>query len=143
MGTRSDFYIESGDQLEWLGSQAWDGYPSGIDNEVLVAANQEGYRSAVARFLASSESGSMPSDGWPWPWDTSGTTDYAYVFRAEKVWASCFGGPYFDPLVEQKDGEDQGDPLCNPDGPRPTFPDMSVLKRRSVFGKHSGVIVLG
>ncbi|MFH1835312.1 MAG: hypothetical protein ABH851_03885 [Methanobacteriota archaeon] len=26
-----------------------------------------------------------PEQGWPWPWEDSGTTDYAYAFEAGKV----------------------------------------------------------
>ena len=30
MGTRADLYIGRGTDAEWIGSVAWDGYPSGL-----------------------------------------------------------------------------------------------------------------
>lgn len=42
MGTRADFYVGRGESAEWLGSIAWDGYPSGIDyQDVLRPADEE------------------------------------------------------------------------------------------------------
>ena len=136
MGTRADFYVGRGEQAEWIGSIAWDGYPSGIDAQVLGCTGEAAFRHAVSAFLAARTDKTLPADGWPWPWETSHTTDYAYAFDADKVWACCFGGTWFDPTVEQPEDD-------APDAPKAVFPDMSQGKQRSKFGAHSGVIVIG
>ena len=138
MGTRADFYVGRGPNAEWLGSIAWDGYPDGIDDSVLKAASEGAYRAAVTTFLADREDASLPSDGWPWPWDDSGTTDYAYAFENCAVVASCFGARWHDPNAERTEEEEDAD-----DKFPATFPNMSDRKRRPIFGKHSGVIVVG
>lgn len=53
MGTRADFYIkqEQEPKMLWLGSIAWDGYPDGIDSEVLQASNVDEYKSRVNSFI--------------------------------------------------------------------------------------------
>lgn len=30
MGTRADFYVRQDNQMKWLGSKGYDGYPDGI-----------------------------------------------------------------------------------------------------------------
>jgi hypothetical protein len=134
MGTRADFYVGRGDQAEWLGSIAWDGYPDGIDKQLLNCTGEAAYRRAVADFLSEREDKSLPGDGWPWPWETSATTDYAYAFDAERVHASCFGSGWFDPTGDKPEGLDRKAAV---------FPDMSKHKRRPLFGAHSGVMVIG
>lgn len=132
MGTRADFYVGVGKRAKWLGSIAWDGYPSGIDMPVKKAITAKAFRKAVAEFLASREDATYPEDGWPWPWDDSRTTDYAYAFSKGKVKASCFGHPWFNPLrkePEHKDGDAEVE-----------FPDMKD-KQNVTFGKRSGLII--
>lgn len=138
MGTRADFYVGRGQGAEWIGSIAWDGYPSGIDPQVLNCTGEAAYRHAVAAFLADRQDKTLPADGWPWPWETSSTTDYAYAFDVGfggRVWGSCFGGTWFDATKEQPDSDD--------DAPKAEFPDMSKAKQREKFGAHSGVILIG
>jgi nuclear transport factor 2 (NTF2) superfamily protein len=77
MGTRADFYVARPEGLEWLGSIAWDGQE--IDH-VSLASTEEGFRQSVAEFFAGRDDVTLPSRGWPWPWDDSRLTDYAYVF---------------------------------------------------------------
>lgn len=91
MGTRADFYLGRGQSAEWLGSIAWDGYPSAIDDQVLFAVSPESFREQVAAFLSGRDDATTPDMGWPWPWDDSGTTDYAYAFDDGNVYASPFG----------------------------------------------------
>jgi hypothetical protein len=64
-----------------------------------------------------------PEDGWPWPWEDSRTTDYAYAFDNGKVWASCFGYAWFDPLEEEP--EDDGNEK------------VAVFPKLGLDGKHS------
>jgi hypothetical protein len=136
MGTRADFYVGRGETAEWLGSIAWDGYPNGIDTDVLKATTEEDYRGAVTVFLGSRNDSTLPERGWPWPWEDSRTTDYAYAFDEKKVYASCFGYGWFDPQDEEADH--------TPEGQRDTavFPDMSARKNTR-FDKGSGLIILG
>jgi hypothetical protein len=116
MGTRADFYVGRGETAEWVGSIAWDGYPEGImphaaekkrawvDGPLMPAAakwpvgahlfdatTEQEFRERVARFFEYREDVTLPENGWPWPWENSQTTDYAYAFDGGKVYASCFG----------------------------------------------------
>ncbi len=117
MGTRADFYVGNGPEMEWLGSIAWDGYPTGLENKDLLTATSEAeFRSAVATEFAARNDFTLPEKGWPWPWETSATTDYAYAFFDGRVWASHFGDPWTDPLAEE------------PEPVYPEFPDMSARK---------------
>lgn len=83
MGTRADFYIGRGQDAEWLGSVAWDGYEWAEDEDcALMTAKTPGeFRAAVAAIEAERDDFTTPAEGWPWPWDDSNTTDYAYVFH--------------------------------------------------------------
>lgn len=137
MGTRADFYVGTDKNAEWLGSIAWDGYPDGIDGSVLGAGDEQEFRATVAAFLAGRRDKTLPADGWPWPWNTSHTTDYSYAFAGGKVMASCFGGPLYSPERDLEDVERDED-----EGPRPDWPDMSKVQNVS-FGANSGLIVVG
>lgn len=132
MGTRADFYVrkDTGD-MEWLGSIALDGNPAGIDTQVLDADREEAFKYQVAKFIER-EDGTNPYMGWPWPWDDSRTTDYAYIFENGKVMASYFGGSLFDPL--EPDDEEGESKLKN------YFPDMKDVKNVT-FGQRSGLII--
>lgn len=80
MGTRADFYIGTGASAEWLGSIAYDGWPGSIPDAVLRAETEEAYRVAVVAHITSLRHGTLPEDGWPWPWEDSSTSDYGYRF---------------------------------------------------------------
>lgn len=133
MGTRADFYVGRGKEAEWIGSIAWDGYPDGVDELMLRSITEDMYRKRVQSFLESRDDATFPEMGWPWPWDDSRTTDYAYAFDGGGVYASGFGGGWFlatskesDPKTTSKTAE---------------FPDMSDRKNIS-FGKNSGLITI-
>lgn len=102
MGTRADFYVGRGPDAEWIGSIGWDGYPDGIASAVLNAVRPKQFRAAVERFFAGREDVTRPADGWPWPWDDSCTTDYAYAFDAGKVYVSRFGSKWVRPRTALK-----------------------------------------
>ena len=87
MGTRADFYVGTGKDAEWLGSVAWDGYEwdEDKDSRIAKATTEEEYRAAVAEMLTGREDATMPDMGWPWPWNDSNTTDYAYAFHNGKA----------------------------------------------------------
>lgn len=137
MGTRADFYLGRGTEAEWLGSIAWDGNPESICAQVLNCTSDEAYRHAVLDFFKGREDATRPSDGWPWPWDDSGTTDYAYSFDEGKVYASSFGSPWFDPtsVDEIDDCDDDADEKTKVE-----FPNMSAHKAVTL-GPRSGVMV--
>lgn len=131
MGTRADFYVGRGENAEWLGSIGWDGYPSGIDTTVLAAEDADTFRASVEEFLRGHD-GIFPREGWPWPWDTSHMTDYAYAFDGGKVYASCFGSAWFDAKLEPEERTKEKGAV---------FPDMS--KRKNVqMGPRSGAIIV-
>ncbi len=132
MGTRADFYVAKPEGLEWLGSIAWDGYE--IDH-VALASTEEGYRQSLEEFFAGRDDVTRPKQGWPWPWDTSDTTDYGYVLIEGKgVFYKCFGGEVYS-------ASDDGDePTPVPDV-NFTYPNMS--ERKNVrMDEGSGLIVI-
>lgn len=123
MGSRADFYKNRElEKMEWLGSIAWDGYPEGIDRDVLEAKTEEQYDLALKEFFRERNDVTLPAQGWPWPWDDSKTTDYAYAFENGKVLASCFGHPWFDPLEKEEDNDED-------DSAKMEFPDMKDRKK--------------
>lgn len=93
MGTRADFYVGKGKKAEWIGSIAWDGYRDGIAKNVLSATSADQFRAAVARFFIDRDDVTFPARGWPWPWETSATTDCSYWFFDGQVW-DAHGGRY-------------------------------------------------
>ena len=134
MGTRADFYVGRGKDAEWIGSIAFDGYPCAKTEPVYKAKTAAAFRAAVAE-LTSGDDGTKPEMGWPWPWEDSRTTDFAYAFDGGCVWASSFGGGWFDPSKEPDENATSGREGA-------VFPDMSA--RQSVtLGPRSGVMVLG
>lgn len=152
MGTRADFYAGRGQNAEWLGSIAWDGDWDGIPDEILYAHDEAMFRREVAVFLASRDDGTVPADGWPWPWNTSSTTDCSYWFFDGKCWDAHeeyapVGARYapFDAARPEWDGEEDEDAfymrwLSNQ--PVVDYPDMND-KKHVTLGKRSGVLVFG
>lgn len=134
MGTRADFYIGRGESSEWVGSIAWDGYIEGIWQPLLESSSDDEFTANVSTFFASRDDVTTPEQGWPWPWNTSHTTDYSYAFDNGQVWVSCFGCPWFTPDKEPEDLEEV-------EGDAPIFPDMSGKKNALAQGNRSGLIV--
>ena len=94
MGTRADFYVGIGPNAEWIGSISYDGYPDGKPSGVLMATTEKMFRVKARRVFADPDAlSTLPSEGWPWPWDDSRTTDFAYAWVASKnkVMLSRFG----------------------------------------------------
>lgn len=140
MGTRADFYVGRGVDAEWLGSIAFDGYQDGKPKPLLGLVDEGTYRSAVAKIIAEKDHGTSVEDGWPWPWDDSGTTDYAYAFDGGKVWASSFGSPWF--LASDMTSEDDEVEERDRGKPGAVFPNMKE-RQRVTFGKRSGIMLIG
>ena len=133
MGTRADFYVGRGTGAMWLGSIAWDGYPKGIDSSVLAATTQGEFVQALSEFFKHRDDVSLANhDGWPWPWENSHTTDFAYAFDGGSVWVSMFGSAWkhSSQAIPPKDADD--DTKDNWWGAThdaaTVFPDMSHIK---------------
>lgn len=93
MGTRSDFYIGIGKNAEWIGSVAYSGMPEAIaEYGIFGAATELEFRSLISQ-LHSLEHFTRPEQGWPWPWNDSLKSDYAYVFHEGRV---VFGSGYWE-----------------------------------------------
>ena len=135
MGTRADMYVGRGSTAEWLGSIAWDGYPKGIPADILDAKDATAFREAVTIFLASRDDATLPEMGWPWPWENSQMTDYAYTFSNRRVWISNYGSPWR--TISKWHSQKRGPRIFD----REIFLDMSAIQRVD-FGKRSGIIIL-
>lgn len=145
MGTRSDFYVGRGPGAEWLGSLALDGYPDGRPACLLGETTEAGFRAAVTALLAARPDATAPGQGWPWPWENSRLTDWAYAFDGGLVWGSRFGGPWHVPGAgEEPPGHpsDADGRMVEPctDGRRVEFPDMTA-RRKVTLGPRSGLFV--
>lgn len=138
MGTRADFYTRKDGQMKWLGSQGWDGYPEGINEKLLGATDEAEYEQIVNQYLSNRKDATFPKDGWPWPWNDSRTTDYAYIFENGKVMSSCFGGPLFDPLKEEEESDEEGKDNAKMEG---YFPDMKDIQN-SAYDNRSGALFI-
>jgi hypothetical protein len=135
MGTRADFYVGRGSDAEWIGSIAWDGDPMGLPQQLTGAKTPAAFREALAAEFDTRDDATRPEDGWPWPWENSQTTDYAYAFDGGRVWASCFGNAWFPADEPEPDGDD--------DAKVATFPDMTARRSLAAPGsKRSGLIAL-
>ena len=137
MGTRADFYIGRGVKAEWIGSICWDGYPEGNPCGLKGAdGDEELFRVGVETLLSESENGpTRPSEGWPWPWENSQTTDFAYAFADGQVWVSRFGREWV--LFSDYDADDETDRGYA------EFPDMTDVQNVKLGGPGSGIIIVG
>lgn len=96
MGTRADFYTRSlKGVLTYRGSIAWDG-----GDELPTYVREAGTAGAFCHGLYSwfkhhRTDATIPSQGWPWPWEDSRMTDYSYVYdsRTGKVIKYSWGIP--------------------------------------------------
>lgn len=132
MGTRADFYIGRGENAEWLGSIAWDGYPDGEASGLFGAESEGDFRDLLTTFSAKRDDWTSIEQGWPWPWEDSRTTDYAYAFDDGTVWVSRFGQEW--QVASKYDGDAEAQETA-------VFPNMTAIKNVA-FGERSGVIVI-
>ncbi len=158
MGTRADFYVGRGKGMKYLGSIAWDGYPSGVSTELLMSRTEADFKRNLKGFSLVRDDWSSPEEhGWPWPWDDSRLTDYVYAFDNGEVWISYVNSPWFkaSDIPRDKDGKlldgrpyyewqeahiPEGGGKSSPNDKE--FPDMKKIKRVT-FGGRSGVVVIG
>lgn len=136
MGPRADFYHGKGKDARWLGSIAWDGYRDGISGYILSAKREDDFLKAVEVFLASRDDATLPEQGWPWPWDSSDTTDCSYWFFDNQCWeARGYPRERYVPASHPVDDENYDDFEVI------EFPDMSAEKNVAL-GERSGVILV-
>jgi len=128
MGTRADFYVGRGVDAEWLGSVAFDGYPFEEMHGLMFAMSEAAFREAVDAVLSYRDDATHPEDGWPWPWDDSQTTDYAYAFDGGQTWVACFGHGWLDAA------DAAGNEREFPEGPKVSFPNMTS-RQAVTFGR--------
>lgn len=147
MGTRADFYVRTDGGLEWLGSVAWDGYdieemteedasksPRNQSCWVVAKATTEAeFRAGVTDYFSHRKDATTPDMGWPWPWEDSTTTDYAYVFDGARTRVYAWGK---EALPDDGPDDGEGD---EPDG---GWPNMAG-RQNVAYGKRSGVIIVG
>lgn len=138
MGTRADFYVGRGKDAEWLGSIAYDGYLDGHPARLIRIGTERGFRRAVAGILASVDHSTPPNLGWPWPWDTSHTTDFSYAWD-RRVYMSCFGSAWRTVKQYSRLGDTGRDRLRTM--PSDAFPDMSSRKNVTM-GPRSGLLMI-
>jgi hypothetical protein len=138
MGTRADFYVQAPTGLEWLGSIAWDGYPDGIDAPVMAAKSADEFRAALTYFFAKRDDVTLPEQGWPWPWNTSDTTDYGYVLiEGRGVFYSGFGGEFY---AADSEPDEDGEHMPAADVAF-EYPDMADRKNVARGSDRSGVMI--
>jgi hypothetical protein len=143
MGTRADFYVRKGADLEWIGSVAWDGYDiaemteeAALKSErnrscaaVKLAKTEPEFRNAVTLYFSHREDVVLPEDGWPWPWEDSLTTDMAYVFDGDRTRVFPWGGKY-----AAEEGDDSGGDI----------PDFEWPNMKEIMNvKDAGFIIIG
>ena len=83
MGTRADFYVGTGPDAEWIGSISYDGDPNGPPKLLLRASSEATFRARATEILSSATLSTLPTEGWPWPWEDSRTTDFAYAWCSD------------------------------------------------------------
>jgi hypothetical protein len=91
-----------GKDAEWLGSITNNGFPDRLPPMIMNAATEQEYRAGVRSLLELRADSHKPVDGWPWPWDDSTMTDFAYAWDGQ-VLGTCFGGPWMTPNDEPPD----------------------------------------
>jgi hypothetical protein len=144
MGTRADFYVGKGSDAEWIGSIAWDGYPEGIAPRIFTAKTEKTYRKRVEAFFENDRNDvTRPKDGWPWPWEDSCTTDYAYTFHKGKVYVSSFGARYipFKTFKRVNASETLSEKWMEKDR-KETFPNMKE-RQKVTLGRRCRWMVIG
>jgi hypothetical protein len=132
MGTRADFYVGRGVKARWVGSIAWDGYPGSRTRRLLKAADRLAFLAAVKELSNEHDFSEPKRDGWPWPWEDSCTTDFAYAWHRGAVWVSCHGSEWLiAKQVLRKNVEFSAD--CTA-----VFPQMMIDEAAPYGSKRSG-----
>ena len=139
MGTRADYYLgRDPETMVWLGSTAWDGNPEAVfgDTPPVITERAE-WLEWIANHVMIRSDYTNPERGWPWPWDDSGTTDYAYAWcpRTGEIYVSNYGRPWVS-LVLALEGtyDDEGEKVA--------FPNMAAIKNIRWDPEGSGIFIV-
>lgn len=150
MGTRADFYLKKQDELTWLGSIAWDGYEIG---KVAKSKTEQQFIDNLNEFLAERRDATIPSQGWPWPWDNSKLTDECWLFNCDDnsmYRAFEYEGDYKDNTTpylflkgvkQPKFDEEKQDFIKPKKYLSVIMPDMAAIKNVNM-GSRSGLLVI-
>lgn len=95
MGIKADFYIKDGDSLKWQGSVEWNCDEKSIPNNLVQSSSNEEFLENLSAYLSSNEN--AYTAGWPWHWNSSKQSDYAYIMNAERgaVYISRHNSPCY------------------------------------------------
>jgi hypothetical protein len=141
MGTRADFWCGKGLAAEWIGSIAYDGYREGIDEALLSAKTEKEFRVAFELFVEDRDDYTAPAQGWPWPWETSATSDCSYWFFDDKVWDAHGCPDHYVPCdVDLPEDEEALTGLIE-EGDLVEFPNMKD-RQNVTFGARSGLLII-
>ncbi len=99
--------------------------------------DEDSWRTWVSEYLAGRNDATLPEQGWPWPWEDSRTTDYAYAWD-DGVWVSSCGRPWRTSEQALDPEYDDGD---SPKMGADAFPNMKHVQNVTM-GKRSGAIFL-
>jgi len=136
MASKADFYVGRGPRAEWLGSVGWDGKPVAIPASLRGADDEETYRTEVAKLLKDREDAVTPDQGWPWQWDDSSGTNYAYALDKGCVKASCYGSSWWDAVKPEPDHTTLRRKVAR-------FPDMAMRRKLSTArGNRKRILVV-
>lgn len=124
---------------EWLGSTAWDGFPGTVFEDGAPPVDELGWREWVAARFANRDDATLPSDGWPWPWEDSNTTDYSYACDEGAIWGTCFGYGWFK---VDASAEGCGEPDEHGEDKTCVFPNMKARQSVATGSKRSGVFII-
>jgi hypothetical protein len=128
MGTRCDFYVGRGQKAKWIGSVAYDGFPEDFE-AIITAKTEAGYVRAVEKELSSRDDSTFAAEGWPWPWDDSGLTDYSIAWDKGAIYWTDYG--------------DNGK-VWHQTGRRATWPNMASKRNLAYPGtSRSGIMIVG
>ena len=112
-----------------------------MPSDLLSAKTESEYREIFDREIATRDDFTSPERGWPWPWETSHTTDYAYAFDSDGVWAAGYDG-WFDASKPEPQSYDEDDNYVELNLPTPVFPDMSDRQNVQFGGPQSGLMII-
>lgn len=152
MGTYADFYIGTKPEtMEYLGSLFWDGYPDNDEIKALFkqCTTKKTYRNEVIKFIGEQEGALADSGGWPFPWNSSETSDWAYTWTKDGIkcsaenrwtdyWAWIAHEEKVAELWKSSPHEDEP-PFPFTNEPDCDFPDMTA-KRKQV--RMDGLIIV-
>lgn len=97
MSTRADFYVKRGDEMEWCGSIQWSGNETAVPASVTQAVSELDFKEALESMFKNRSDAVKPPERWPWIWESSKLTDFAYIMREDKggVFISRFNKPAY------------------------------------------------